>query len=97
MVCLQTKNFNLGKFLGGFEVGIIFGHLEYLTAIWYALWPFGIFSGHLVNFSQYWYVVAIKLWQPFPEVKFTYRSKYPQYFRAFHTYIASNKGVQNHP
>jgi hypothetical protein len=46
------------------NVGIIYGHLEYLTAIWNALWPLGIFSGHLVYFSQYWYVAPMKIWQP---------------------------------
>jgi hypothetical protein len=27
-----------------------FDHLEYFTAIWYNLWPFGIVCGHLVDF-----------------------------------------------
>jgi hypothetical protein len=30
------------------NVGIIYDYLEYLTAIWYTLWPFGIVCGHLV-------------------------------------------------
>jgi hypothetical protein len=33
-----------GSILEGFgieRVGIFFGHLEYITAIWYVLWPFG--------------------------------------------------------
>jgi hypothetical protein len=30
------------------NAGIFLGLLEYFTAIWYILWPFGIFYGHLV-------------------------------------------------
>jgi hypothetical protein len=44
MVCFQTKNPNLGKFwraLEGKKIGIFYGHLEYISAIWYILWPFG--------------------------------------------------------
>jgi hypothetical protein len=29
----------------------IYYHLEYFTAIWYNLWPFGIVCDHLVYFS----------------------------------------------
>jgi phosphotransferase system glucose/maltose/N-acetylglucosamine-specific IIC component len=40
----------------GFEnVVIFYDHLEYFTAIWYNLWPFGIFCGYLVFFT-FWYV-----------------------------------------
>jgi hypothetical protein len=49
MVYFQTKNTNSGLYLEGFgmvNVGIFCGHLEYLTAIWYILWPFGTFCGH---------------------------------------------------
>jgi hypothetical protein len=35
-----------------------------LTAIWYILWPFGTFCGHLVYIFPFWYVVPRKLWQP---------------------------------
>jgi hypothetical protein len=44
MVCFQTKNPNLGKFLEGLRMenaGICYGHLEYFTVIWYifmAIW-----------------------------------------------------------
>jgi ABC-type spermidine/putrescine transport system permease subunit II len=38
------------------DVGIVYGHLVYFTAIWYVLWPFRIFYGHLVYFSPFWYV-----------------------------------------
>jgi hypothetical protein len=34
------------------NVGIFFAHLEYLTAIWYILWSFGIHSPVLVCFSK---------------------------------------------
>jgi hypothetical protein len=30
------------------KVGIFYGHLEYIKALWYILRPFGILSGHLV-------------------------------------------------
>jgi hypothetical protein len=45
--------------------------LVYDMDIWYILGPFGIFCGHSVYFilvwhifSQFWYVVPRKIWQP---------------------------------
>jgi hypothetical protein len=35
------------------DVGLFCGHLIYFSAIWYTLWPFGIFYGYLVNFSRF--------------------------------------------
>jgi hypothetical protein len=32
------------------NVDVYYGHWEFITAIWYILWPFGIFYGHLVYF-----------------------------------------------
>jgi hypothetical protein len=32
---------------------IFYDRLEYLTAIWYNLWPFDIVCGHLVYFSRW--------------------------------------------
>jgi hypothetical protein len=32
------------------NIGIFSGHLEYFTAIWDTLWPFGTFCAHLVHF-----------------------------------------------
>jgi hypothetical protein len=29
------------------DVGIIYGHLAYFTAIWYSLWPFGVFYSYI--------------------------------------------------
>jgi hypothetical protein len=40
------------------------GHVEYYRTIRYISCPFGIFCGHLVNFSPFWYVVPRKIWQP---------------------------------
>jgi hypothetical protein len=37
--------------------GIVYGHLEYFTAMWYILLPFGIFYGHLVYFMAIWYIL----------------------------------------
>jgi hypothetical protein len=47
MVYFQTKNTNLGKFWRALWWQI----LVHLMPIWYILWPFGIFCGHLVYFS----------------------------------------------
>jgi hypothetical protein len=68
MVCLQTKNPNLGKFwralcrmekcryiLWPFE--IFYGHLVYFMAI-------GQRCGNLVYFPSFWYIVSEKIWQP---------------------------------
>jgi hypothetical protein len=45
--------------------------LVHFVAIWSILrpfvkilWQFGIFYGHLVYFSPFWYVVPRKIWQP---------------------------------
>jgi hypothetical protein len=44
--------------------GIFYVNLVYFTAIGNTLWPFGIFWGHLIYFSPFWYVVPRKIWQP---------------------------------
>jgi hypothetical protein len=31
--------------------------LVYFMAIWYILWPFGIFYGHLLYFMAIWYIL----------------------------------------
>jgi hypothetical protein len=57
----------LGKFCIVFaieDIGIFYGCLVHLTAILVFLWPFGIFFGHLVCFSQRWYFLPRKIWQP---------------------------------
>jgi hypothetical protein len=35
------------------DVGTFYDRLVYFTTIWYILWPFGIFYGHLVYFSHF--------------------------------------------
>jgi hypothetical protein len=46
--------------------------LVYLSSFVIMLWTSGMLCGHLVllcsfgTFSPFWYVVAIKIWQPFP-------------------------------
>jgi hypothetical protein len=35
------------------NVVILYDHLEYFTANWYNLLPFGIFCGHLVYFLRF--------------------------------------------
>jgi hypothetical protein len=46
------------------NVGIFHDHLEYFMAIWYNLWPFGIFCGHLLYISQLGKFGPRKIWQP---------------------------------
>jgi hypothetical protein len=54
MVCLQTKNTNLGKCLRALHklenVDIFYGHLEYFMLNWDILLPFGSLCVHLVHF-----------------------------------------------
>jgi hypothetical protein len=56
---------NFGGPLNGKNVGVfMYAHLEYIMAIWYILWSFGVFYGHLVYFM----VICIlwKFWYIFP-------------------------------
>jgi hypothetical protein len=43
-------------------------------AIWYILWPFGIFYGHLVYFMAIWYI----LW-PFDNLVATWYTYFPPF------------------
>jgi hypothetical protein len=49
---------------------LFYGHLVYIVAIWYILWPFGIFTAIWYIlwlfgiFFPFCYVVPIKIWQP---------------------------------
>jgi hypothetical protein len=45
------------------NIGIIYDHLVYFTAIGNILFPFGIFCGNLVYFSPFWYFGPRKIWQ----------------------------------
>jgi hypothetical protein len=64
MACFQTKNSNLGKFLGVLRWKV----LVYFMAVWYILRPFGTFCGHLIYIFygylayvfQFWYVAPRK-------------------------------------
>jgi hypothetical protein len=59
MVYFHTKNPDLGKFRRVLQwkmsvnyvyahyIGLFYDYLVYFVAIWYILWPFGIFCGHL--------------------------------------------------
>jgi hypothetical protein len=68
MVCLQTKNPNLGKFrrvlLWKILVYFMTIWSTYVTAIGNFLWPFGIFGGNLVYFPPIRYFGLRKIWQP---------------------------------
>jgi hypothetical protein len=35
------------------DVGKLYGHLVYFTAIWYILWPLGTFHGYLIHFFRF--------------------------------------------
>jgi hypothetical protein len=35
------------------DVVLLYGILVYFSAIWYILWPFGIFYGYLVYFLRF--------------------------------------------
>jgi hypothetical protein len=56
------------------NVRIFYCHLEYITAIWYTLRPFGILYGHFgkVYISPFWYFVSRKIWQPCLEAPFAH-------------------------
>jgi hypothetical protein len=71
MFCLQTKKYQFGQFWRALDWKMLmfYGHLEYITAIWYILSPFGIFCVHLVHFFQCWYHVTRKIWQIWQLVK----------------------------
>jgi hypothetical protein len=51
MVCFQTKNPNLGKFLRALDGKM----LIYFMTIWNILRTFGKFYDHLVHFVLIWY------------------------------------------
>jgi hypothetical protein len=44
------------------EVGILYGHLGYFTAIWAILRPFGLFYGHLVHIHILWPFGIFYIW-----------------------------------
>jgi hypothetical protein len=39
--------------------------LVHFVTIWYILWSFGIFCGHLVFFVVIWYLEPRKIWQSY--------------------------------
>jgi hypothetical protein len=55
---------SIAELLARENLGKIMDNLVNFTAIANILWPFGIFSGHLVYFSPFWYLVPRKIWQP---------------------------------
>jgi hypothetical protein len=68
MVCLQTKNSNLGKFGRAVEWKMLV-HFMTIGNILRPfgicnVWPFGIVCGNLVYFSQFEMFGARKIWQP---------------------------------
>jgi hypothetical protein len=68
MVYFHTKNPNLDNFFEGHRmenICIFYNHLEYFTAIWNNLWPFGIVCSIMVCFSHFGRFGPRKIWQPF--------------------------------
>jgi hypothetical protein len=66
MVYFHTKKCYLGKFWTALEIVMLV-----LMVIWNIVrlcgtfhMVFGIFCGHLVHFSSFWYVETMKIWQP---------------------------------
>jgi hypothetical protein len=51
------------------SVCMFYDHLEYFTAIWYNLWPFGIVCGNLVYFSHFGMFGPRKIWQPWSKLQ----------------------------
>jgi hypothetical protein len=50
----SNKNPNLGKFWRATEnVDLVYGHLKYITVIWFILRPFGNFVAILVYFPRF--------------------------------------------
>jgi hypothetical protein len=63
----SNKKSRFGYIFGGLakkNLGIFYDHLVHFTAIENILWPFGIFCGHSVYFSPFWYFVPRIIWQP---------------------------------
>jgi hypothetical protein len=63
----SNQKSQFGQILEGLEmenVGIFYGYLENITAIWYILWPFGKLVIIWYFFSQFWFIVSKKIWQP---------------------------------
>jgi hypothetical protein len=56
------------------DVCIFYSHLVNFMAIWYMLWPFSLFCGHLVYFPPIRYVAPRVIWQPWRVLSL---SKYP--------------------
>jgi hypothetical protein len=47
------------------NVGIVCGRLEYITTIWYILWPFGnLLVIWYIFYPPFWYIVSQKIRQP---------------------------------
>jgi hypothetical protein len=61
------QKYQFGYILEGLcmeSAGIFYDHLEYFTAIWCILWPFGKGCGHLVHFFLIGMFGQRKIWQP---------------------------------
>jgi hypothetical protein len=77
------------------KAGIFFGYLEKYFGHLVHCMVIGIFSGNLVYFSQFWYIVSRKIWQPWIRCRETlHRKCCPQktceaFFFCFENFIFS--------
>jgi hypothetical protein len=58
----SNQKYQFGYILRGLsmhDVGIFYGRLVYLPAIWYILLPFGIFCDNLVNCMVIWIILPV--------------------------------------
>jgi hypothetical protein len=72
MVCiLSFQNSLFGYILEGLgmeDVDKYCGHLEYITAVWYILWPLGNFVVSWYSFELFWYTASRKICQPWSKL-----------------------------
>jgi hypothetical protein len=55
------------------NAGIFYGHLEYFTAIWLIIWPFGtVVVNWYTYFPSLWYIMSRKIWQPCAQPSITF-------------------------
>jgi hypothetical protein len=101
-IYLHAKNTNLGIFWRNSELKMlvyfisiwnIYCHLVFCRAIWYILWPFGIFYGRLEIlqtfgiFSPFWCAVQKKSGNPgFSSSRWT--SRVPSFFQSTNTNLS---------
>jgi hypothetical protein len=73
MVSFQTKNLEFWRAFEWKRLAYIFyGHLEYITAIWYIPWPFGNFVAMWYLFPRFGVLCQEKSGNPAPNEEIQY-------------------------